>query len=193
MPDARTELKAPLKGINNVHHTAYGCRDAEQTVWFYEEVLGLELAAAFSSENEPGSGAENPFLHIFFKMPDGNFVAFFDAPETIDPQWLERKHSFNMHLAFEVEDEEAMLAWQAYINEMGKSCLGPVDHGFVKSVYMYDPNGIQVEITSKAKDYVEKMAHEKAVSRENIAEWTRRKRAFKEEKFGAAALDKRAG
>lgn len=185
--------KPALKPITNIHHSAYGCRDAEQTIWFYEEILGFELAAAFSSDNEPGGGARNPFLHIFFRMPDGNYVAFFDAPETIEKDWLERKHSFEMHLAFEVEDEDAMLAWQAYINDLGKTCLGPVDHGFVKSVYMYDPNGIQVEITARSKDYKALMEHEKAESRANVAEWTERKRAFKEEKFGAAELDKRAG
>lgn len=187
------DVKRPLKPITNVHHTAYGCRDADQTIWFYEEILGLKLAAAFSSENEPGTGRENPFLHIFFEMPDGNYVAFFDAPETIENDWLERKHSFEMHLAFEVESEEVMLEWQAYINAKGKTCLGPVDHGFVKSVYMYDPNGIQVEITARSKRYAELMEHELAESRANLEDWNRKKRAFKEAKFGAEELDKRSG
>ncbi|MFV0278776.1 MAG: VOC family protein [Parahaliea sp.] len=188
-----SELTRPLKTISNIHHAAYGCRDAEQTIWFYTDILGLKLAAAFSSENEPGNGAENPFLHIFFEMGDGNYVAFFDAPETIDNEWLERKHSFNLHLAFEVESEAAMLEWQAYINSRGKSCLGPVDHGFVKSVYMYDPNGIQVEITARVDRYAELMDKELAESQHNLAQWQQRKRAFKEQKFGAEALDKRAG
>jgi len=187
------DQKTQLKPLSNVHHTAYGCRDADQTIWFYEDIMGFRLAAAFSSENEPGSGLENPYLHIFFEMPDGNYVAFFDAPETIEPEWLDRKHSFKMHLAFEVEDEAAMLEWQAYIQSRGKTCLGPVDHGFVKSVYMYDPNGIQVEITCRAPRYAELMAHEAAEARANIEDWNRKKRAFKEARFGADALDRRAG
>lgn len=186
-----TGTNSPLKSMNNIHHAAYGCRDAEQTIWFYEEVLGLELAAAFSSEKAPGSEEETPFMHMFFKMGDGNFVAFFDAPEITEREWLARKHSFVMHLAFEVDDEESMLAWQAEINAKGKSCLGPVDHGFVKSVYMYDPNGIQVEITCKTNRYDELLEIEKQESRENIAQWTQRKRAMKEEKFGAVELDRR--
>lgn len=182
---------SPLKSMGNIHHAAYACRDAEQTTWFYRDILGLELAAAFSSETAPGTGEDTPFMHLFFKMGDGNFVAFFDAPEITEKNWLQRKHSFVMHLAFEVDDEEAMLAWQAQINARGKSCLGPVDHGFVKSVYMYDPNGIQVEITCKTGRYDELMALEKQESTANIAEWTQRKRAFKEDKFGAEELDKR--
>ena len=35
-----------LKRLGNLHHAAYRCRDAEQTRWFYEDVLGLPLAAA---------------------------------------------------------------------------------------------------------------------------------------------------
>lgn len=186
-----TTSKSPLKRLGNIHHAAYGCRDAEQTCWFYEDVLGLELMASFWAEKAPGTDEETPFMHLFFKMGDGNFIAFFDAPEITEVEWLKRKHSFVMHVAFEVDDEEAMLAWQKEINAKGVSCLGPVDHGFVKSVYMYDPNGIQVEITCKTDRYDELMGHEKQESRENIIEWTRLKRAQKEAKFSVAALDKR--
>jgi len=186
-----TTSKSPLKRLGNIHHAAYGCRDAEQTCWFYEDVLGLELSASFWSETAPGTDEETPFMHLFFKMGDENFIAFFDAPEITEVEWLNRKHSFVMHVAFEVDDEEAMLAWQKEINSKGVSCLGPVDHGFVKSVYMYDPNGIQVEITCKTDRYDELMGIEKQESRENVIEWTRLKRAQKEAKFGAAKLDKR--
>jgi len=65
----------------------------------------------------------------------------------------------------EAESEEAMLAWQARIAAAGKTCLGPVDHGFVRSVYMYDPNGIQVEITCRAPRYAEILAAIRATKR----------------------------
>lgn len=183
----------PLKPINNIHHAAYGCRDAEQTRWFYEDVLGLKLAAAFYDDVTPGGHEETPFLHLFFEMEGGDFIAFFDAPEIIEKAWLNRKHSFEMHVAFEVDDEQAMLAWQKRIIENGKSCFGPIEHDFVKSVYMYDPNGIQVEITCKNDNYLEVMKIEEQESRSNLAEWTKMKRAFKEDKFGVAELDKRGG
>lgn len=183
--------QSPLKTMNNIHHAAYACRDAEQTCWFYEDVLGLELSAAFWSGIAPGTDEETPFMHLFFKMGDGNFIAFFDAPEVNDKEWFDRKHSFTTHLAFEVDDEASMLAWQKEINAKGKSCLGPVEHGFVKSVYMYDPNGIQIEITCKSDRYDELMDEEKQASRQNIQEWSQLKREYKEKKFGAEELDKR--
>ena len=51
--------------INNVHHVAFRCRDAEQTRWFYEDVLGLKLAAAMAFDNLSGTDKKIEYLHIF--------------------------------------------------------------------------------------------------------------------------------
>ncbi|HEY1979426.1 MAG TPA: VOC family protein, partial [Xanthobacteraceae bacterium] len=67
----------PIKGV---HHGAFRCRDAEQTRWFYCDVLGLELAGGVASETVPGTNAPDPFVHLFFEMGNGEFIAFFDAP-----------------------------------------------------------------------------------------------------------------
>ena len=125
--------------LHNANHVAYRCRDAEQTRWFYEDVLGLPLAIALVLDEIPGLNDPTPYLHLFFEMGNGDFIAFFDEPEGATAEQFERDHSFNRHLAFEVDGEDKLLAWQKQINERGVSCLGPVDHGFVKSVYMYDP------------------------------------------------------
>ena len=74
-----------LKGI---HHSAYRCRDAEETRAFYEDLLGLPLKGAGEEEREPGSGRKNPFVHIFFGLGDGNYIAFFDAPGSATPRSL---------------------------------------------------------------------------------------------------------
>jgi catechol 2,3-dioxygenase-like lactoylglutathione lyase family enzyme len=50
-----TEQSSALKPMGNIHHLALRCRDAEQTRWFYEDVLGLKLAAALALENSPGT------------------------------------------------------------------------------------------------------------------------------------------
>ena len=54
--------------IEKIHHVAYRCRDADQTRWFYEDVLGLPLAAALVLEEIPGLNEPTPYLHIFFEM-----------------------------------------------------------------------------------------------------------------------------
>lgn len=180
-----------LQPLGNVHHAAYRCRDAEQTRWFYEEVLGLPLAAAMVFDALPGTGKKSDYMHLFFELGDGNFIAFFDEPETAKPEHFARKDSFDLHIALEADSFESMLAWQARVIACGKSCLGPVDHGFVHSVYMYDPNGIQVEITCKDEHYDSIMAADGAVAHEQLKNWTDRTREAKASRFGSAALNKR--
>jgi catechol 2,3-dioxygenase-like lactoylglutathione lyase family enzyme len=189
---AETTGASDLARLHNAHHVAYRCRDAEQTRWFYEDVLGLPLVAALVLEEIPGLNEPTPYLHLFFEMGNGDLIAFFDEPEGATPEQFERAHSFDRHLAFEVDGEERLLEWQRRINAKGVSCLGPVDHGFVRSVYMYDPNGLQVEITTRTPAYAQIMAQELAHARENIDTWARRSRKRKEEKFGAAAIDMRS-
>ena len=60
-----TDKTAVLRPLRNIHHLALRCRDAEQTRWFYEDILGLTLAAALCLENSPGTEKERPFLHLF--------------------------------------------------------------------------------------------------------------------------------
>ena len=130
-------------------------------------------------------------MHLFFQLGDGNFIAFFDDPDTAADYDFGNKDGFDVHIALEADSYEHMIAWQESINAKGKRCLGPIDHGFVHSVYMYDPNGIQVEITSKSDKYDEILADDLAVVDEQMANWTKRTRAQKEGLFGKEALDKR--
>jgi catechol 2,3-dioxygenase-like lactoylglutathione lyase family enzyme len=180
-----------LTALHNIHHAAYRCRDAEQTRWFYEDIMGLKMAAAFEENIDFGEGRNRHFLHIFFEMADGNYIAFFDEPGISQEPDFKRKDSFELHLAFETDSMENLLAWQKKINDAGKTCLGPVDHGFVHSVYMYDPNGIQVEITCRSID-PNIMQHHNDTARDSLNEWTKKTRTLKEENFGANKLDKRA-
>lgn len=178
--------------LTGVHHTAFRCRDAEQTRWFYEDVLGLPLAAALAFEEEPGTGRKRPYMHLFFALPDSNYIAFFDDPGDARPEHFEMAHGFDRHIAIEAASEAEMLAYKARIRAAGVPCFGPIDHHFVRSIYMYDPNGLQVEITSRAPDHDRIMAHEAQGAREAIRRWADATRAEKVAKFGADALDRRA-
>ena len=191
MSDTDSTPPGTLKRLGNVHHAAFRCRDAEQTRWFYEEILGLPLAAAMVFDALPGTGKKSQYMHLFFELGDGNFIAFFDEPETATNEHFARKDSFDVHIALEAESHEAMLAWQTRIHALGKTCLGPVDHDFVQSIYMYDPNGLQVEITCKTHDYADIMAADAAVAHDQLTQWTARTRAEKEARFGTEALDQR--
>lgn len=180
----------PIKGV---HHTAFRCRDAAQTIWFYRDVLGLVDPTGVVLEEVTGTGENDPYMHVFFRMTNGEYIAFFDAPGSADPAWFDRKESFDMHYAFEVASEEDLLAMQARIQSFGVSALGPVDHhDFVRSIYMYDPNGIQIELTYRLPDHDKVLGAAAATFDQLLADWQARTREAKVAKFGAEAIDRRA-
>lgn len=177
-----------LDKIKGIHHAAYRCIDAEQTRWFYEDVIGLKFAGIVMQTGIAGTYVTQEYMHLFFELGDGNFLAFFDEPTGANPQSGARKDSFEVHIAIEAKSEADMIALQERMRRHGKSCHGPVDHGFVKSVYMYDPNGLQVEFTCRMADHDELLAEECKTARARLADWTERTRAAKLDLFGADAI-----
>ena len=179
------ELTTP----HHVHHLAYRCRDAEQTRWFWEDVMKFPLAAAIAFDTV--SGTENPceYMHLFFQMGDGNFVAFFDEPNGASEDKFVKQDGFEKHVAFEVDSLDELLTWQKRIQEVGHTtCLSPLDHGFVSSVYAYDPNGIQVEVTCQNEKYAEILS---AKSREvdcEMQRWTEQTQSIKAQKFDSGKI-----
>ncbi len=160
-----------VPAIRGVHHTAFRCRDAAETRRFYEGILGMPLAAALSFDEEPGTGAPLKYLHLFFEMGDGNYVAFFDLPESADESRFKKKSGFNLHIAFEVAGRAELDEFQRRFRENGIENHGPIDHHFVTSIYAWDPNGIQIEITCRDTAHDRIMAEERAKAQAAMKEW----------------------
>jgi catechol 2,3-dioxygenase-like lactoylglutathione lyase family enzyme len=161
--------KAPT--ILGVHHAAFLCFDAAETREFYEKVCGLKTVAAFTFDGIVDTPVSVRYMHIFFEMADGNCVAFFDLPNKLRPNDFKRNSGFKQHIAMTVATEEELLIFKQRWESHGYVVDGPLDHHFVKSIYTYDPNGIQVEITVKAKDYDAIMAHEQSIIEQTMAAW----------------------
>jgi catechol 2,3-dioxygenase-like lactoylglutathione lyase family enzyme len=66
--------------LQKLHHVAYRCTNAAETVDFYTKFLGLELVHALTNDRLPSTGVFAPHIHIFFAMADGSFIAFFEVP-----------------------------------------------------------------------------------------------------------------
>jgi catechol 2,3-dioxygenase-like lactoylglutathione lyase family enzyme len=130
--------------IKGLHHSAYRCRNSEETRVFYEDFLGLPLAHALEI-NETRTGRKTHVLHTFFRMGDGSFLAFFDAPDM--PFEFKAQHDFDLHIALEVTPEEQEALLQKGRAE-GREVRGPIDHGFIRSIYFRDPNGYVIELTT---------------------------------------------
>jgi glyoxylase I family protein len=146
--------------INKLNHFAWKCRDAEETRHFYEDVLGLPLAHVITSDHVPSTGEYAPYIHIFFEMKDGSYIAFFDIgdgkvgsmdPDT--PDWL-------THFAFEVGSLDELHAAKKHLESHGIDVIGPTDHKILQSIYFFDPNGFRLEFTTWTvdQDYMAKSA-----------------------------------
>ena len=135
--------------VRGLHHFAYRCRDAEETRAFYEDLLGLPLAHALTADHVPSTGAYQPYLHIFFQMRDGSYLAFFDFgdgvasdPSPNTPDWVN-------HIAFEVDTTDDLGEWKERLEAAGLEVIGPIDHTFIHSIYFFDPNGVRLELTTR--------------------------------------------
>lgn len=154
--------------IKGLHHNAYRCRDSETTRAFYEDFLGLPLSGSLVI-SETKSGRPTKVLHTFFRMDDGSFLAFFEAPDMAFD--FKVQHDFDLHIALEVS-ADALQTMFAKGKSLGMETRGVSDHGFVDSIYFRDPNGYVVELTAKRPGHDEMMdpAHNQA--REILQQWT---------------------
>ena len=132
--------------IKGLHHSAYRCRDIEETRQFYEDFLGLPLVKAFEI-NETKTGRQTKVLHAFFQMGDGSFLAFFEVPD--EPFEFKDQHDYDLHIALET-DESTMLEMFDKGKTGGVDTRGIADHGFIKSIYFRDPNGYVIELATPA-------------------------------------------
>ncbi len=132
--------------IKGLHHNAYRCRDSEESRVFYEDFLGLPLADAFEI-TETKTGRETRVLHSFYRLDDGSYLAFFEAPGT--PFEFKDQHDYDLHIALEV-DEAVLEDMLAKGKAAGVESRGVADHGFVHSIYFRDPNGYVIELAARA-------------------------------------------
>jgi glyoxylase I family protein len=135
-----------------LHHTAYVTKDQEATRAFYEDILGFPLMATWSEADEL-FGAERVYCHTFFGLADGSALAFFQFAnqadqEQFDPALLPSPFR---HIALKV-DAETQTDLATRLENAGWKPEGTfvLEHGYCRSLYTEDPNGMLVEFTVDA-------------------------------------------
>ncbi len=168
-------MAAP-RTIEKLFHFAYPCRDAEETRAFYEDLVGLPMTSAVKVASVPSSGDPGPYLHIFFELGDGSYLAFFDLgngetprPSPNTPKWVQ-------HFAMEVPAMEQVIAMRDRLKAAGVEVTGVVDHDFIQSIYFFDPNGLRLEVTTRTEPpgFVE---HQKNTAHASLKDWQKFKKA----------------
>ena len=92
--------------IKKIHHVAYRCINAKQTVEWYRKYLNMDFVLAIAENQVPSTKAPDPYMHVFLDAGGGNILAFFEIPtypsmgkDPNTPDWVQ-------HLAFEIESLE---------------------------------------------------------------------------------------
>jgi catechol 2,3-dioxygenase-like lactoylglutathione lyase family enzyme len=160
-------------GIKGLHHTAYRCRDSEQTRKFYEDFLELPLTMSLQL-GETKTGRSCACLHTFYRLDDGSFIAFFEAPEM--PFEFKDQHDFDLHIALEVSREH-LHAMFAKGKARGIETRGITDHEIFESIYFRDPNGYVVELTARTSKHDAATDNTKNGARTTLDSWQRAKQA----------------
>jgi catechol 2,3-dioxygenase-like lactoylglutathione lyase family enzyme len=153
--------------IKGLHHNAYRCRDSGETRRFYEDFLGLPLAGTLEI-GETKSGRKTDTLHTFYRLGDGSYLAFFEAPDM--PFDFKVQHDYDLHIALEV-DRPTLDAMFAKGRASGIETRGVSDHGFIDSIYFRDPNGYVIELTAKREGHDAAMDPARNGARAKLERW----------------------
>jgi catechol 2,3-dioxygenase-like lactoylglutathione lyase family enzyme len=159
--------------IKKLHHNAYRCRDSGETRQFYEDFLGLPLACTLEIE-ESMTGRKTHTLHTFYRMGDGSYLAFFEAPDM--PFEFKQQHDYDLHIALEVEEKQ-LEPMMARGKARGIETRGVSNHGFIRSIYFRDPNGYVIELTARAAGHDEATDPRRNSARAKLDRWQAAKAA----------------
>ena len=132
---------AKYTGIN---HLAMATRDMDTTIRFWRDLLGMRLVAGLG---RPG------YRHYFFEITEHDMIAFFEWPNV--EKGPEKDHGVPVkgpfvfdHVSFEVESDDDLWALKDKLEAAGIWVSEVIDHGFIHSIYSFDPNNIAIEFSA---------------------------------------------
>jgi catechol 2,3-dioxygenase-like lactoylglutathione lyase family enzyme len=162
--------------IERMHHVAYRCRDAKETVDWYARHLGMGFVLAIAEDRVPSTKAPDPYMHVFLDAGGGNVLAFFELPNSPPMDRDRNTPAWVQHIAFKVTDEAELLAVKARLERDGIEVVGPTDHTIFRSIYFHDPNGHRLELACDTATPAQRSRLDE-VKWSMLEEWARTRRA----------------
>ncbi|MDG2261373.1 MAG: VOC family protein [Actinomycetota bacterium] len=134
----------------NVNHLALSTCDMKAQLTFFADVLGCPTKALYWMH-----GVENTF-HGFVELAGDTYLAFVQHPDNSDAVDFDVTHARNagapvtkgtmQHLAFGVDSMDELVEMRDRIRGNGVQVMGPIDHGFIQSIYFAGLEGMSLEV-----------------------------------------------
>ena len=147
--------------LQNINHLAFITNDMVKTIRFYRDLLGMKLSAGIGN---------NGYRHYFFQLGDGaSHVAFFEYNEAspMKKKFPGKRTSEPLgfdHVSFTVKSKKTLFNLKDRLQAAGIKVHGAVDHGFIWSVYFFDPNNIPLEASWECLELISAPAIEDDVT-----------------------------
>ena len=165
--------------VEQIHHVAYRCNDAKETVEWYGKNLNMDFVLAIAEDQVPSTKEPDPYMHVFLDAGNKNVLAFFELPtkpamgrDPNTPEWVQ-------HIAFKVKDMDTLIEFKEHLEANGVEVLGVTDHSVFHSIYFFDPNGHRLELSAPDTGEANKLSRLDEVKWEMLEEWSKTKRAPK--------------
>lgn len=129
--------------FTGINHLALATGDMDATIRYWRDLLGLRLVAGLG---HPG------FRHYFFELTDRDMIAFFEwpgvtpGPDKDHGAPVRGPFTFD-HVSLGLESEDELWTLRDRLDAAGFWVSEVVDHGFIHSLYSFDPNNIPVEFS----------------------------------------------
>jgi catechol 2,3-dioxygenase-like lactoylglutathione lyase family enzyme len=170
--EARTMAAFSNSGpFGRFHHIAYVAKNPEVSRHFYEDILGIPLVATWAEVNEfpefPGRRIE--YCHTFYELDDGSAFAFFSFADPEVYETYRRLQSPFIHMSVKAS-AETIAKVRAKL-EAEKLFFFAIDHGYVSSLYVPDPDGLVFELSCDPANAGEIAAWQRKTARVHLDKW----------------------
>ena len=139
---------------DGIHHIAIMSANMKAQLTFFTQVLGFPLKGLFAMHGVPGG------KHAFLEMGEASYFSIVELDGIAEiPSEIGITHAGTgagkcaagtmQHLAFRAPDEAGLLAIRDRIRSHGVPAIGPIGHGFCKSIYFAGPEGLTLEVSYK--------------------------------------------
>lgn len=156
-----------------LHHNAHVTDDQEATRRFYEDLVGLPLIATWT-EVDVLFGKSRTYCHTFYGLADGSALAFFQFADPLDQEFFGPRipQSPFMHIALRVTQEvQSGISARLADAEWNPAETFVLEHGYCRSLYTRDPNGLLLEFTVDRDEVEEINAERLKTAHADLRRW----------------------